>query len=283
MSAMDTVAATLQMGALTLRTRSASPRLDAELLLSKVLGMPRTALLVRAAEPMSDAQRRAYEQLIARRAHGEPIPYLTGSREFWSLDLTITPDVLVPRPETELLVELALERIPADEPRSILDLGTGSGAVALAIAAERPGVQVTGVDVSSAALAVAAQNSRKLALTRVRWRAGSWFESVPGERFDLIVANPPYIAADDPALAALRAEPILALTCGPTGLEALAHIIGRAMRHLNRRGAILLEHGCTQADEVAGMLERGGFAGVRSHDDYSGKPRVTVGNVDPSH
>jgi release factor glutamine methyltransferase len=280
---MDTVDASLQIAVRTLQSHSDSPRLDAEILLCKVLDRSRTALIVRSDEPIPDHSREAYEQLIARRVRGAPISYLTGSREFWSLDLTVTPDVLVPRPETELVVELALTLLPKDRTRSVLDLGTGSGAIALAIASERPLACATGVDVSAPALKVAMYNSRKLELPRIQWRLGSWFDAVPGERFDLIVANPPYVAADDPALAALSAEPLLALSSGPTGLEALAAIIDRAAPHLNPRGWLLLEHGNTQADQVAGMLQRRGFGGIRSHPDYSGNPRVTLGTVHSSH
>lgn len=283
MTVMDTVAASLQMAVRTLRSHSDSPQLDAEILLCKVLEVSRSALIVRGEDPVSDDSRQAYEELIARRVQGAPISYLTGSREFWSLELTVTPDVLVPRPETELVVELALALCPLDQTRSVLDLGTGSGAIALAIAAERPSVRITGIDVSAPALAVAMQNSRKLELPRVQWRIGSWFDAVPGERFDIIVANPPYVAADDPALTKLAAEPLLALSSGPTGLEALAAIIDRAALHLNPRGWLLLEHGSTQADQVAGMLDAQGFSGIRSHHDYSGKPRVTLGTVHSAH
>jgi len=280
---MDTVAASLQMAARVLQSRSSSPKLDAEILLCKVLGTNRAALIARGDETVPEPSRRAYLELLDRRAQGAPVAYLTGSREFWSLDLSVTPDVLVPRPETELLVELALHLLPDGEPRSVLDLGTGSGAIALSLASERPAARLTGVDVSAAALAVAAGNSRKLGLSQVAWRRGSWFDAVPGELFDLIVANPPYVAGDDPALRTLWAEPLLALSPGPTGLEALAEIIGRAARHLSPRGSILLEHGADQAGEVAVMLERGGFGGVRTHPDYSGIPRVTRGSIHSSH
>jgi len=277
MTDMHTVADSLHRAARSLERHSDSPRLDAEILLGKVLDLSRTALVVRGGQPVPDDALLQFDELVARRRRGAPVAYLTGSREFWSLDLTVTPDVLVPRPETELVVELALELCPLGQARRVLDLGTGSGAIALAIAAERPHAHVTGVDVSAAALAVAAHNSRKHGLPGVRWRAGSWFDAVPDEHFDLIIANPPYVACDDPALARLAAEPVLALTAGPTGLEALAAIIDRAASHLNRPGWLLLEHGDTQAAEVAALLRGAGFGDVRSHHDYSGKPRVTMG------
>jgi release factor glutamine methyltransferase len=280
---MDTVTDSLQMAVRALLDHSDSPRLDAELLLCKVLGLSRSALIVRGADPVATENRRAFEHLLAQRVHGAPVAYLTGTREFWTLSLTVTPDVLVPRPETELLVEHALELLPIDQARSVLDLGTGSGAIALAIASERARAHITGVDISENALDVAKKNARKLQLPHVDWRLGAWFDAVPDQRFDLIVANPPYVASDDPALKRLAAEPTLALASGPTGLEALATIIDGANQHLNPRGWLLLEHGNTQADEVARMLESRGFTGIRSHLDYSGKPRVTLGTVLSSH
>jgi release factor glutamine methyltransferase len=283
MTAMDTVAAALQMAVRTLSNHSDSARLDAEILLCQVLQLSRSALIVRGADPIAAESRHAYEHLIARRVHGAPVAYLTGKREFWSLELSITPAVLVPRPETEVLVELALRLLPTDQARSVLDLGTGSGAIALAIASERPLVCATGIDICEHALAVAIANSRKLGLPDVRWRVGSWFDAVPGERFDLIVANPPYVASGDPALKQLTAEPALALSSGPTGLEALTKIVDRAALHLQPGGWLLLEHGSTQADDVAAMLEHRRFGGISSHADYSGKTRVTLGTVHTSH
>jgi release factor glutamine methyltransferase len=260
-----------------------SPRLDAEVLLGLVLGVSRSALIARGTDRISAETQRAYEHLIARRMQGAPVAYLTGIREFWSLELDVTPDVLVPRPETEILVELALALLPKDLPLSVVDLGTGSGAIALAIASERPLVCMTGVDVSEPALAVALANSRKLGLMQIAWRAGSWFQAVGEQRFDMIVANPPYVASDDPALQRLAAEPALALSCGPTGLEAFDRIIDGAAEHLNPGGWLLFEHGNTQAADVARMLERRGFDHIRSHADYSGLDRVTLGTIRISH
>jgi release factor glutamine methyltransferase len=289
MTSVATVIDHLQRGARSLQAQSESPRLDAELLLGKVLGLSRAGLIARSSEPVAIQSEQAYADLIDKRLRGAPVAYLTGTREFWSLPLTVTPAVLVPRPETELLVELALERIPErrvpalDRMISILDLGTGSGAIALAIASERPGVQITGVDISPAALEIAVQNSRDLGFAHINWRLGSWFEAVPGERFDVIVANPPYVAAADPALQALRAEPAIALNAGPTGLDALSVIARAAASHLKTQGWLLLEHGSDQAPDVARLLESHGFAGVRSHLDFSGKPRVTLGTVHSQH
>ena len=289
---MTTIAATLHSAARALHDASDSPRLDAELLLGKILGLPRSGLIAHGGEPVDDARAQAYAGLIELRLKGAPVAYLTGVREFWSLTLAVTPDVLVPRPETELLVELALQRLAADRPSTVLDLGTGSGAIALAIACERPHAQITAVDISRPALEVAARNGRDLAaarngpglakspeLSRIDWRLGSWFEPVPGQRFDLIVANPPYVAAADPALENLAAEPITALTPGPTGLEALAMIAGGAAAHLRPRGWLLLEHGADQGPAVAQLLARQGFTEIRSHLDFSHQPRVTLGTV----
>jgi release factor glutamine methyltransferase len=289
---MSTITEALRSGASSLENadgggmRSASPRLDAELLLGKILGLSRSALMARSNEPVAAECEGAYAGLIKRRLQGAPVAYLTGTREFWSLPLRVTPAVLVPRPESELLVELALRRLPgnlgcssAALACSVLDLGTGSGAIALAIASERPTCTITGVDVSPQALEVAMQNSRDLGLAHIDWRAGSWFDPVPGERFDVIVANPPYIAGADPALDELAAEPAIALCPGPTGLEALAAIAEQAASHLNENGQLIMEHGSGQANDVAQLLERCGFASIRSHLDFSGKPRVTLGTV----
>ncbi len=274
---MNTVAETLRLATGALAEHSESPRLDAEVLLGEALGVARAQLIVRGAEPLAIDVLQRSQDLITRRASGAPIAYLTGIREFWSLPLKVTSAVLVPRPETETLVELALELLPPDQERSILDLGTGSGAIALAIASERPRARVTGTDVSPSALGVARDNSRALGLPEIAWRLGSWFDAVPGERFDIVIANPPYVAAGDRALQALAAEPALALLGGSTGLEALTAIIEGAAVHLKPAGRLLLEHGSNQGREVAHLLEHHGFSGVRSHADYSGRPRVTLG------
>jgi release factor glutamine methyltransferase len=280
---MSTVLETLRSGVRSLDGHSDSPRLDAELLLGKTLGLSRSGLIARGEEIVAGECERDYVRLIEQRRQGAPVAYLTGSREFWSLALRVTPAVLVPRPETEVLVELALERLPQELPSSVLDLGTGSGAIALAIASEKPRARVTGVEISPAALEVARQNARDLGLSRIDFRLGSWFEPVRGERFDIIVANPPYIAAADPALEKLAAEPAIALCDGPTGLEALSAIIGGAAAHLNERGWLLVEHGAGQAPDVSNLLQRHGFGDVRSHLDLSGRPRVTLGTALSPH
>ena len=277
MTTVATIAEAVKHAEHTLEPHSESPRLDAELLLATLLGLPRSALIARADEPVALREERAYAELIARRAGGVPIAYLTGSREFWSLPLKVSPAVLVPRPETEILVEQALALLPRDVHREVLDLGTGSGAIALSLAHERPRWAITGVDISSAALQIAALNAQSLKLTHVKWRLGSWFDPVPLERFHLIVANPPYIAAEDPALTALGAEPAMALIAGPTGLEALCAIIAQAPDHLLACGWLALEHGAVQAHEVAQLLQARGFDSIRTYSDLSGRPRITLG------
>jgi release factor glutamine methyltransferase len=273
---MATIAETVKNAQLTLEPHSESPRLDAELLLATLLGLPRSALIARGNDPVALNEGNAYAELVARRAGGVPVAYLTGSREFWSLPLKVSPAVLVPRPETEILVERALALSPRDAHREVLDLGTGSGAIALSLAHERPHWAITGVDVSAAALDVAALNAQALNLPQVKWRLGRWFDPVPGERFHLILANPPYVAQNDPALAALCAEPAAALIAGPTGLEAFSAIISQAPDHLHPRGWLAFEHGIAQANDVAQLLRAHGFDSIRTYPDLSGRPRVTL-------
>jgi release factor glutamine methyltransferase len=261
----------------TLRLRpSASAALDAQLLLGSSMGRPRSWLLAEGAAPIAPAALADFEQSVARRAKGEPLAYLIGRREFWSLDLKVSPAVLVPRPETELVVErsLALLSEPAAE---VGDLGTGSGAIALAIAHERPRWRVTATDRSTAALAVATANARALAIDNVDFRSGDWFEPLGGRRFQLLACNPPYMAADDPALndAALRHEPPAALVAAQGGLADLAIVVAGAPAHLSAGGWLVLEHGAGQASAVAELLVAQGFAHVRCHSDLAGLPRVT--------
>jgi len=275
----DSIEAALSGAAMRLGVRSESPRLDAELLLAKVLKVTRAGLILRGAQSMRADDRTTFEGLIKRRLRGMPVAYLTESREFWSMNLRVSPAVLVPRPETETLVEEVLRLAATPVPRSMLDLGTGSGAIALAIASERPSWRITAVDVSNEALDVAKLNAHELKVTSVRWQLGSWFDSLQGERFDLIVGNPPYVAADDPALIDLACEPSLALTPGPTGLEALQRIIAQAPAHLHPGGWLLLEHGHDQAAAVRQMLKDQDFNSIQTCLDLSGRPRVTFGTL----
>lgn len=268
-------------GATAAAHSNATPALDAEVLLAHVLSVGRAQLRSHPEEP---AHERAggYRALIARRAAGEPLAYLTGKREFWSLPVSVSRAVLVPRPETELLVERALALRSAPEGR-VVDLGTGSGAIALALARERPHWQVTATDISSEALAVARTNAVRLELSGIDFRHGSWFAPLAGARFDLIVSNPPYVAADDPALEdpALAHEPRLALTPGADALCCLREIARDAPRHLEPGGWLLLEHGATQAAAVRDELVLAGCRYVRSHRDLAGHERITEGQYDP--
>jgi len=273
---MSTVAESLMHAARQLAVASDSPRLDAQLLLGKVLARSRSGLIVDGEHPLGADQASAYAELVAQRIAGTPVAYLIGEREFWSLPLAVTPAVLVPRPETETLVAAVLAAVPAADDWRILDLGTGSGAIALALASERPRARITATDLSADALAVAVDNAQRLGLLTIDWRHGAWFDAVPGERFDVIVSNPPYVADDDGALQALRAEPRLALTPGSTGLEAFALIIAAAAAHLRGIGLLALEHGSGQAADVAGLLARHGFTDICKLDDHTGRPRVTL-------
>lgn len=271
----------LARGAAELAAASHAPRLDAEVLLAHVLGTTRAHLLAHPEERPGPARAGQYLRLLGRRAAGEPLAYLVGHREFWSLRLEVNASVLVPRPETELLVERALALRPEPHGR-IADLGTGSGAIALALAHERPQWQVTAIDVSPAALAVARANAERLGLGRVEFLLGSWFAPLAGRRFDLLLSNPPYVAAADAALAQpeLQHEPTLALVAGPDGMQCLRAIIRAAPAHLERGAWLLLEHGARQAEQVRRELVAAGFARVRSHCDLARLERVTEGAWD---
>jgi release factor glutamine methyltransferase len=251
--------------------------LDAQLLLAAALAVPRTQLHSHPEAHATTAQAAGYRQLLARRAAGEPLAYLTGRREFWSLELAVTPAVLIPRPETELLVERALALGPAEARAA--DLGTGSGAVALALARARPRWRLLATDVSAAALAVARANAAALGTGNVEFRQGSWFEPLAAERFELLISNPPYVAADDPVLEepGLRREPRLALTPGGDALAHLRILARGAAAHLTPGGWLLLEHGATQGAAVRAELEAAGLAHVRSHRDLAGHERMTEG------
>jgi release factor glutamine methyltransferase len=256
---------------------SSTPALDAEVLVAHVLGTARAALAADPDRALAPEEMLALESLARRRLAGEPVAYLTGRREFWSLDLEVTGAVLVPRPETELVVERALAALSGRARPAVLDLGTGSGAIALAIAHERPDAEVTATDTSRAALAVAAANARRLGIGNLRVLEGSWFEPVAGRRFEVIASNPPYVAAGDAALAALAHEPRAALAAGAGGLEALTAIARAARVHLQPGGRLILEHGTQQGAAVRALLEGAGLAAVGTRRDLAGHERVTEG------
>jgi release factor glutamine methyltransferase len=260
-----------------LRNHSESAPLDASLLLCHVLDCPRSFLLSHPETLLTPAQQLEYATLMARRVRGEPVAYLTGVKEFWSLELKVTPAVLIPRPETETLVEAALARLPPEKPLRVADLGTGCGAIALALARERPMAHVVATDASDAALAVARDNERTHCIVNVVFQDGIWFKAVAGQYFDLIVSNPPYVAKDDPHLAALRFEPQTALVAGADGLDALRLIIRDAPAYLNAGGWLLVEHGADQGDAVRLLFSAAGFSAIETLPDLAGLPRVTAG------
>ena len=278
-SSTATVSQLLDAAADRLKTISDTPRLDAELLLEAATGLRRVQVRAHPERQLNPEQTAALEALLTRRCQGEPVAYILGHWGFWSLDLTITPAVLIPRPETELLVELALTRIPNDATWRIADLGTGSGALALAIASERPHCRVLAVDASAEALAVAEANGRTLGLTNVEFRHSEWFQDLTGERFELVVANPPYVATDDPHLRQgdVAFEPRSALVAGSDGLDDIRHLTAAAPAHLAAKGWLLLEHGWDQGRAVRRLLTAAGFTEVASHCDLGGRERATVG------
>jgi release factor glutamine methyltransferase len=278
-----TVASALADATRRLLGPSDSPRLDAEILLAHALGWPRARLYARPGAPLPFPLHRRFLDLLERRAAGEPVAYLTGHQEFWSLSLSVTAAVLVPRPETELLVEVALERVPATGAWQLADLGTGSGAVALALARERPLAGVLATDRSAAALAVARENCRRLGLAGVAFARIHWCAALAGAAFDLIAANPPYVARSDPHLrrGGLVHEPRVALDGGQDGLDAIRAIAGEARRCLRASGWLLLEHGWDQGPAVRGLLRALGYAEVASRRDLAGTERVTLARAGP--
>lgn len=270
---LDTVAEILA------NARRAIDGADAELLLAHALGKSRSWLFAHAEDPVADDIQADFMALLQRRIDGEPVAYLTGTRGFWTLELEVTSATLVPRPETELLVELALARIPVDAPARIADLGTGSGAIALSIAKERPRAQVLATDASADALAVARANATRNHIGNCEFRCGDWLAPLAGETFDLIASNPPYVADGDPHLQQgdLRFEPAMALSCGPDGLTAIRTIVAAAPAHLRPGGWLLLEHGWEQGDAVSRLLVDAGFTDVATEQDLQGLDRISVG------
>lgn len=274
MAAPLTVAAALRAASARL-AESASPRLDAELLLAHSLGVTRTQLYTTPEfelEPLSAAR---FESLVDARARHTPLAYLTGRAEFWSLDFHVTVDVLVPRPETELLVELALAAWPAGKPGVMIDLGTGSGAIAAAVAHERPTLTVFASDASAAALAVARGNFERLGLSRINCLRGDWLTGIDAQCVDVILANPPYVAADDVVDTAVSFEPPQAVFAAGRGSAALAAIVSAAPRCLKPGGYIALEHGFQQGEMVRELLASHGFARIETQRDLAGQDRVT--------
>jgi len=260
---------------------SPTPRLDAELLLAAALNKPRSYLRTWPERELEVDQLALFQANLQRRRQGEPVAYILGHQGFWSLELEVAPHTLIPRPDTELLVETALDLLPAT-PLLVLDLGTGTGAIALALASERSGWQVTGVDRIEEAVALAERNRQRLGLGNAGFLLSHWFSALAGQRYGLILSNPPYIRADDQHLAQgdVRFEPSSALVAGRDGLDDIRAIIQAAPEYLLAGGWLLLEHGFDQAEDVRGLLADGGFVEVHSRRDLAGLERISLGRFD---
>ena len=257
----------------------AEARREAQILLGHVLGVSRAWLTAHADDCVDPSAIGKFRQLVQRRRSGEPVAYMVGKKEFYGLEFHVTPDVLIPRPDTETLVDAALARMSAGG-CDVLDLGTGSGCIAIAIAHERPAARVTAVDVSSAALSIAQANAKSNGVN-VQFLQASWFEGLTGRRFDMIVSNPPYVATGDPHLRQgdLRFEPAIALAGGTDGLAEIRLIVASAPSHLHGEGWLLIEHGHTQADDCRNLLHNAGFGGITDMPDIAGLARVAAGRL----
>ena len=275
------VSETLAAATGTLAARVESPRLEAEILLAHVLSIDRAGLVARPEAEIPADEKSRYEALIARRVEGEPVAYLTGTKEFWSMDLEVSCDVLIPRPETERLVEAALERLQPETASRVADLGTGCGAVALAIGRERPGARIVATDLSPRALALARRNLSRWGIANIRLLSSDWLEAIVERAFDLIVTNPPYVPDSDPHLdqGGLPREPRLALASGPDGLVAIRAIVAGARSRLSEQGSLLLEHGFDQGPAVRALLKTGGYREVFTLEDYAGLERISGGRA----
>ena len=269
----------LRQAAAALQDCSDSPQLDAQVLLCHVLDKPRSYLFTWPDRALDEHSRQRFQALLEQRLAGIPVAHLTGSREFWSLPLRVSADTLIPRPDTELLVAAILEAFPRAEGIELADLGTGSGAIALAIASERPGWRLVASDLSGTALRQARANARALGLDNIEFIAGRWCQPLADRRFDIIVSNPPYIAADDPHLSRgdLRFEPRSALVSGPEGLDDIHDICACARQHLKPGGLLMLEHGYQQQQAVQDIFTLYGFEQIRQYRDLASNPRATSG------
>ena len=272
-----TVKAALQAAITALSNDAAA--LEAQLLLQHVLKVNRAWLIAHENDVVDEKLNGFFQALILRRLNGEPIAYILGTREFYGLTLKVTPDTLIPRPDTEALVEAALDKISQNNPNDILDLGTGTGAIALAIAAHRVNANITAVDFSHAALDVAKQNAENLNIENVAFLQSDWFSALDDYRFDVIVSNPPYIEADDAHLSALHYEPMAALVAGADGLDDIRHIIHDALVYLKPQGWLMLEHGYNQARQVQNLLADAGFVNIETLQDLGGNDRVTMAKI----
>ena len=279
---MPTINAALANAKLQLQGSSSTAELDARILLQHCLDKDPAWVMSRAEENITEPYVECFNEYIDRRQRGEPVAYITGCKEFWSLNLAVNKGVLIPRPESEHLVECALAHLPKHEHRQVVDLGTGSGAIGLAIAKERPRCEIIATDVSPNALKVAAANADRLGVQNIRFALSDWFDALAGRAFDLIVCNPPYVAENDSCFRTgdLAHEPVQALCAGPDGLGALSVVAARARGYLRNGGWLVLEHGATQAKTVKQLLLKAGFKHITCHRDYAGLPRVTEGCTD---
>ncbi len=274
-----TIQSLLQLATQQLNAFSDSARFDVELLLCHCLNKPRSFLFTYPEKTVSNNQYQLFQQLLERRCTGEPLAYLIGYRDFWSLRLKVTKDTLIPRPETELLIETCLALLPNDKAISIVDLGTGSGAIALALASEYSKAKVLAVDISNKALAVAQENAANHAINNVEFLQSNWFSEIPHQQFDLIISNPPYIEAHDPHLQRgdVRYEPLLALQSGQTGFDDIEKIISQSSKYLKQEAWLMFEHGYQQAKQSRRLLRQAGFKQVHSRLDLAGHERITLG------
>ena len=278
---MLTIKSVLQEAQIKLEKISESPALDAELLLAFCLNKNRSYLFTWPENTLDEAQKTCFEQLITKRLDDYPIAYLLGKKAFWTLDLIVTPDVLIPRPDTELLVETALKKISHIENPKILDLGTGSGAIALALAYERKDANITACDYSAKALKIATKNAKNNHLEgRITFIESDWFSSINDYDFDLIVSNPPYIAPDDPHLAqTIRHEPQQALVADDAGMNDIKIIITNTKNHLKKGGWLMIEHGYDQSQITLDLLTQNNFENAKNYLDIGGNPRLSIAKL----
>jgi release factor glutamine methyltransferase len=272
----ETIGGLISQGKDQLADTSDTPQLDSYLLVGEVLARSRAWLIAHAEEPVCTVDQARIQTLLARRHSGEPVAYLRGVQPFWQRDFCVTRDTLIPRPETELLMEITLDRFDR-KPRQVVDLGTGSGALAVSLAAERPDWQILGTDISASTLAVAQKNAGTL--RNVSFLQSSWFTDIEGQ-FDLILSNPPYVRNTDPHLEALKFEPVRALTGGDDGLDCIRQIVENCHGHLAPGGHILFEHGYDQQESVVRLLENSGFTEVTGFRDLQGQPRAVIARSD---
>lgn len=287
---MATIKSALAVAFDLFQNSAETPLLDAEILLCNVLDKERAYLRTWPERTLTQDQLQAFQVLVTARQLGKPIAYLTGDREFWSLDFQVSPDVLIPRPETELLVELSLKLIPVAKPCHIIDLGTGSGIIAVSLATERPQAKITATDISSSALEIAKLNATKHKVKSIQFYQSHWFNNVPPGKFNLILSNPPYLAEDDPHLTEgdLRFEPKTALVADQDGLADIKAIAETAITKLESGGYLMVEHGYAQGLTIRNLFIGLGYANVQTYQDLADLPRVTAGqyfapktNVDP--